>query len=254
MSTSDFVKGYWQIPLHESSRQYTAFLFEDALYQWRRVPFGVRTAGAGFIRGSSLALGPVILEFVTLYVDDAVIASSSFDEHIHHLGCFFKRRIECGFTLNFEKSQYFRSAVPFLDFILTREGVSTEPDKLPAIRDFPEPHNQKQLQEFLGVCGYYRRFNARHADSIASFRDLLSKGSTWKWTPKYAAAFEHVKQCFLETVTLHHHMANKRFRLQCDASDVGIAGILYQFDEEGEPRIISSTPRLRRSFSRWSTQ
>lgn len=93
LSTTDLVLGYWQIPLDPESRKYTAFLHEGHLYQFTRIPFGLKTAGSGFIRALNLALGQKLSEVISCYVDDILIASRSFDEHIEHLSRLFEKLI-----------------------------------------------------------------------------------------------------------------------------------------------------------------
>ena len=131
--------------------------------------------------------------------------------------------------------------MPFLGFILSSEGVRADPDKLQTIEKFPVPQTRQQLQAFLGVCGYYRRF-----------RDLLSGSKDWDWTEKHSSAFDQLKRNFMNAVVLSHYLPNSRFKLQTDASEGGISGILYQFDSEENPRIISSQPRTFVRFFRVS--
>ena len=244
LSTTDLVKGYWQVPLTSESRKFTAFIFDGKLYQFKVIPFGLKTAGAGFMRVLDLALGNELREFVTNYVDDILVASRSFDEHLDHLGELFQRLEQYGFTLSLEKSQFFRETVPFLGFILSSKGIRADPEKLRAIEEFPIPQNRQQLQAFLGVCGYYRRFSVRHADYIIPFRDLLSSSNAWGWTQEHNHAFNELKKNFVKAVVLSHYLPNARFKLQTDASEGGINGILYQFDLEENPRIVSLVSRV----------
>lgn len=244
LSTTDLVMGYWQVPLEKNSRQYTAFLHDGHLYQFTRVPFGVKTAGSGFIRALNLALGQELSEVISCYIDDILIASRTFDEHIEHLARLFKKLQAGGFTLSLKKSLFFREEVPFLGFKLSAEGIKPDPERLSTIAEFPCPKDKRQLQAFLGVCGYYRRFSVRHADFICPFRDLLSNGTKWQWNETHSNAFKDLKNNFLRSVTLSHYIADKPFKLQTDASDMGISGILYQEDENGDIRIISLTSRV----------
>lgn len=244
MSTTDFVSGYWQVPLAPESRQYTAFLYNGTCYQFKRIPFGLKTAGSGFIRAVSLGLGQELLSRIKTYVDDLFIASQTFEEHVDILDKLFKKLIELGFTLSLKKSCFFRESVKFLGVIIDKTGVRVDPDKLGVIQEFSRPMNKKQLQGFLGVCGFSRRFVHKHSDYVSAFRDLLSSKNQWNWTSQHDIAFASMKQNFLKAVTLHHVVPGRKFRLQTDASDVGISGILQQVDEEGEVKIVSLTSRV----------
>lgn len=104
LSTTDLVMGYWQIPLDPKSRKYTAFLYDGHLYQFTRVPFGLKTAGSGFIRALNVALGQELSKFISCYIDDILIASRTFKEHIEHLSRLFEKLIDAGFTLSLKKS------------------------------------------------------------------------------------------------------------------------------------------------------
>lgn len=244
LSTTDLVMGYWQVPLEFRARQYTAFLHEGHLYQFTRIPFGLKTAGSGFIRALNLSLGQELSEVISCYVDDILIASASFEEHIEHLSRLFERLKNSGFTISFKKSSFFCDEVSFLGFKLSPDGIRADPEKLAIISEFPCPKDKRQLQEFLGVCGYYRRFSVKHAEFIGPFRELLSSKSKWTWNESYSKAFQDLKNNFLRAVTLSHYLPHKKFRLQTDASDMGVSGVLYQEDDDGDIRIVSLTSRV----------
>jgi Reverse transcriptase (RNA-dependent DNA polymerase). len=112
-TTLDLTHGYWQIPLSAESRPYTAFLYAGTLYQFCRVPFGMKTAGSGFIRAMNLAMGDQFSAFCTCYVDDLLIASRDFAEHLNHLDLVFSCLQRHNFTLRLEKSRFCRTEVPF---------------------------------------------------------------------------------------------------------------------------------------------
>lgn len=244
LSTTDLVLGYWQIPLEPESRKYTAFLHEGHLYQFTRVPFGLKTAGGGFIRALNLALGQEYSESISCYIDDILIASQTFEGHLRHLSNLFTKLWKSGFKLSLKKSSFFREEVSFLGFQISPEGIRADSNKLSVIADFPAPKDKRQLQAFLGMCGYYRRFSVRHADFVGPFRNLLSKEKKWNWTEGHSLAFEEIKGNFLKSVTLSHFLPNKKFRLQTDASDIGISGILYQIDDNDDIRIVSLASRV----------
>ena len=130
LTTTDLTSGYWQIPLSRESRKYTAFRVGSALYQFRRVPFGLKTASSAFIRAINMVLGDYLNTFLTIYVDDLLITSRSFDEHIKHLELLFNRLKKHNLKLKFSKSLFCRFEVPYLGIILPREGIKPDPEKL----------------------------------------------------------------------------------------------------------------------------
>lgn len=175
MTIIDLTHGYWQIPLAKASRQYTAFLNGSSLYQFCRIPFGLKTAGSGFIRALNLALGNQFNDFLTCYVDDLLITSKGFEEHLCHLDLVFARLAKYNFTIRLSKSRFCQNSLPFLGFILDREGIRPDPERLGVIQRFADPRSKQQLQQFLGTCNYYRQFSLYHAKFIEPFRDLLKK-------------------------------------------------------------------------------
>lgn len=243
MSTSDLVNGYWQISLAKASRPYTAFLYGTSPYQFCRIPFGLKTAGSGFIRALNHVFERDYDEFLTVYIDDLLITSPSFEKHLEHLSAVFTRLQENNFTLRLDKSFFCRTSVSFLGFVLSVEGIRPAPDRLEVIKNFAEPSNKKQLQSFIGICTYYRQFSVRHANYIEPFRPLLKEKNPWNWTEQHSRAFSELKQNFARAVLLSHVMPGRPFRLQTDASDRGLCGVLYQIDECDDHRIITLVSR-----------
>lgn len=204
-SIIDLTSGYWQIALEPSSRQYTAFLNGSTLYQFTRVPFGLKTAGSGFIRALNLALGNQFNNFLTYYIDDLLIASKNEHDHMHHLEMVFKKLLECNFTINLKKAQFCQSKVPFLGFMLSADGVRPEEGKLKLIENFAVPTNRTELQQFLGICNFYRQFSIAHARFVDPFRPLLRKNEPWDWNETYDKAFTDLKRNFVDSILLSHY-------------------------------------------------
>lgn len=249
-STTDFPLGYYQIPLEKNSRKYTAFVFEGKSYQFTRVPFGLKTAGNGFVRAVNKALEGGTEEFTTAYVDDILITSADFSSHLMSLDATFKKLIEAGFTLNIEKSNWCRSEVKFLGFKLTKEGIEIDPEKIKAINDIPEPKSLKQLQSALGVFGQFRRFTFKYANYIEPFREILSAKKKFKWTEEHSRAFKEMKRKFIENTTLAHYRIDKQFILRTDASKKGIAAMLVQKDASDNECIISIVSRCVKNYEK----
>lgn len=243
MSTIDLTHGYWQISLSPESRPLTAFLHGSSLYQFCRVPFGLKTAGSAFIRALNLALGNEYSSFLTCYVDDLLITSPDFETHLLHLELVFKRLLEHNFTLRLEKSKFCRESVIFLGFLLTPQGITPDPEKLAIIRNFQEPENQLDLQRILGICNFYRQFSIQHSQYLDPFRELLKKDAVWNWTEDHSKAYKLLKENFMKSVTLSHIIPNCPFKIQTDASNKGICGILYQTDDKGDNYLISIVSR-----------
>lgn len=253
-SKVDLTQGYWQVSLDKDSRPFTAFLFDSKTYQFCRVPFGLKTAGSGFMRALSFALKDICHENVSCYIDDMVIGTKTFEEHISVMSSIFQKLLDHIFTLNLSKCIFFQKEISFLGFKISEKGISPERKGLEIIVNFEEPKNKKQLQQFLGVCNYYRQFNVRHNISVDALRELLRKDVSWNWTQTHASAFETMKQDFSQCITLKHIIPGVPFKLQTDASDRGIAGILHQIDEMGDHNVVGIISRcLSRQEIKYTT-
>ena len=246
MSTIDLRASYWQIPLSPESTQYTAFLFNGQSYTYQVLPFGLKTAVGSFSRAMDLILGPEVRQFTVNYIDDLLIVSNSFDQHLLHLDMVLTRLRDAKLTINLEKSSFLQEEVRFLGHILSSNGIATDPDKIKAIQEFPAPKTQKHLRAFLGVCGYYRRFSDRYSDCIAPLTRLLRKGVRWIWSTTEQEAFDQTKQLFLDTVMLKFPDFKKVFYLQTDGSGVALGVELYQLLEDGEHGVVGFASRLLR--------
>lgn len=250
MSIWDAVCGYWQVELHPRSRPYVAFIFEGRNYQFKRLPFGLVNSVAIFVKCMDQILGREALDFTTVYVDDLLITSKTWEEHCDRVELVLKRLQDNNITLKLEKSKLVTNEIQFLGFVMNEDGITTAPEKVEVIRNFPIPKNLKQLQSFLGVCNYYRKFHKNYSELTTKFKHLLSTKYKWKWSDKDTETFQQIKDKFLDSVLLHHPNFQKRFFINCDASDISLGAELYQEDEEGNHLVVSFASRTLNSCER----
>lgn len=244
MSMTDLATGYWQIPLHSESRKYTAFYYNYKMYQFCRLPFGLKTAGSIFIRVLRSIFGDDFNDILTMYVDDILVTTSGdFHNHLTGLCRIFDVLQQNGFTLSLKKSKFCQQEINFLGHKLSLEGVEPLQDKLDIILHFSRPSNRRELQQFLGLCTFYRQFTLRHSDLIAPFREILADKNPWLWTRDHDRAFQVMKAAFVNCIKLNHYLPEKMYKLQTDASDFSISGILYQNDDDGSVRVVSLVSR-----------
>ncbi|KAF2888961.1 hypothetical protein ILUMI_17213 [Ignelater luminosus] len=228
MSLIDLTSSYWQIQIKESDRKYTGFSYNNQTYVFIRLPFGLSTSVASFIRGLKQVLGSDILQFVTAYVDDMLIISEDSDMHLIHLERLFCRLQGAGITVKLKKSKFACSEIEFLGHIIKPNGVSMDPKRIEAIKDFPTPRNPRHLKACLGLCGYGRRFCANLGNLTEPLVPLLRKGHSWSWGPQQLKAFEDVKEAFLKVTMLCHPNPDWPYIIQTDSSDYGIGACLFQ--------------------------
>jgi hypothetical protein len=152
----DLKSGYWQVKVHENSIPITAFTTPNGHFEFFRLPFGLRNAPADFSRIMQQVLGD--LPYVQIYIDDITVHSTTFDDHMRHLEEVMRRLKEANLKVNYDKCVWFRKRVAILGHVVGSHTVQMNPAKVSTIDNMNPPKNIKQIQQFLGLCGYYRKF------------------------------------------------------------------------------------------------
>lgn len=243
LSTTDLSAAFFQIPLSNDSKQYTAFMYKGQIYQYTVLPYGLCNSVASFMRCINAVLGPEILSNTIPYIDDLITGSKTFDEHIDHLDKLYTKLLKYNLKIKFSKTLICREEIPCLGHILTTEGVKVDPEKIKTIRAFLRPKNVKGLQSFLGLCNYLHKFNPSYAQTVSPLYELLKKGNKFKWNEIHENAFIKVKELFISTVMLHHPTPHKTFYIECDASHLGLGSLVYQYDDDNNKKIIYCASR-----------
>lgn len=243
MSTIDLTSSFWQIPLEESCRNYTGFLYKGKCFRFTVTPFGLNTSLASLTRGLDAVMTEEAKQCTIIYVDDCLCYSQSMEEHLQHIQLLLDNFKRANITINLEKSKFFRQEIQYLGYCLTTDGIKATPEKVSAILNFPTPKNQKQLKGFLGLTNFYNRFTSKYAEYTQPLLKLLQKGIKFKWTQEIDDQFNTVKQLFVDTVMLKFPRVGRRFYLQCDASKYAYGGQLYQLDDNNEIAVIAFTSR-----------
>ncbi|XP_037528670.1 uncharacterized protein LOC119405916 [Rhipicephalus sanguineus] len=150
----------------------TAITKPFGLFEFLRMPFGLRNSGQTFQRFINGVLHG--LDFCHAYLDDLLIASSTPDQHEVHLRSVFQRLAEHGILVNTDKSEFGVHKLTFLGHVISSSGIKPHPDKVKAVEQFPQPNNKRQLREFLGLVNYYRRFIPQCATILQPLHLLLS--------------------------------------------------------------------------------
>lgn len=243
LSSIDLTSGYWQIELDEPSRQYTAFLFNGKNFQFRRLPFGLNISVAMFNKCMDQVLGLEGGSAAIVYVDDLLIVSANIEDHCRQLRVVLKKLQENDMTVRLKKSEFFKTGIEFLGYNISVEGISANKDKVTAIQHFPSPRNIKQLQGFLGLCNYYRKFQKNYSALTGKLASVLTTKNNWHWGEEEEKIFNEIKKRFLDTVVLKHPDFDKPFYLQTDASDIAVGVELFQEDEQGEHQVVAFASR-----------
>uniref|UniRef100_A0A2S2NFW4 RNA-directed DNA polymerase n=1 Tax=Schizaphis graminum TaxID=13262 RepID=A0A2S2NFW4_SCHGA len=239
-SVLDLRSGYWQVPLNQNARKYTAFRTRRGLYHFRVLPFGLKNSPMTFARLMNEVLRGYIDDFVQVYLDDIVVFSMNTDDHRHHLDNILERLKRYGLTCNTGKCRIGSTEISFLGHLINSEGIEKQPEKLEGIKHFPTPTKVRDLRKFLGVCNWYSQFVDNYADTIAPLTDRLKQGQKWTWTEVEQDAFAKIKTALYDSPKLSAPDYGQPFCLQTDASEIGAGAVLFQRgDSPEEKRIIA---------------
>lgn len=229
MTKLDLTKAYWQIPLTEESCKYTSFVTEFGQFEFTALPMGIRPAASLCSR----IMKEILVgcdTFVTNFIDDVVVYSSNFDEHVTHLSCVMGKFSRAGVTLNVKKCMFAQNSVKFLGFIIGGGTIKPNPVKVSAIRNFPKPTTKKELRSFLGLLNFYRRFLPNLSSVICPLTNMLRKAFPDKlvWPEDKSNSFRTAVRMLSEDVSLTIPKPNYKFVLHTDACDYGIGAVLCQ--------------------------
>ena len=170
-----------------------------------------------------------------LYLDDILVASRSFDEHLQHLREVFSRLRDAGLRLKPRKCSLLRDEVPFLGHIISTDGVRPDPTKFDKVQRYPTPTDATQVRQFLGLASYYRRFMPAFAKVSAPLRALTKKNATFLWTAECETAFVELKRLLTTAPVLAYPRfgPDRSFILETDASGIGLGAVLSQAQDDG---------------------
>ena len=230
-SKLDLQCGYWQVPVDPKDQEKTAFSPGPGmgLFQFTRMPFGLCGAPSTFQRLMDVVMRG--LPFVTTYIDDVLIHSVSEEMHKSHLEQAFQRLREAGLTLRGSKCQIGMAQVTYLGHTFSREGMSPDRSKVEAVVNWPQPKDEAEVRQFLGLASYYRKYIDRFADIAAPLHQLTQKDTPFQWTQACEESFQRLKASLTEAPVLAYPRFDKlasTMVLQTDASNVGLGAVLEQ--------------------------
>lgn len=228
----------------------TAFRTHRGLYQFKRLPFGLRNGPSVFQRVMQGILAPYLWLFCLVYIDDIVVYSKSYEDHIEHLDKVLEAIEKAGITLSPSKCHLFYPSILLLGHKVSRLGLSTHREKVSAIMDLERPNKLAQLQTFLGMTVYFSAFIPFYSDICAPLFLLLRKGARWKWGPEEERAFETVKETLKSAPVLGHPIEGLPYRLYTDASTEALGCSLQQIQpiKVKDLKGTKTYTRLRKAF------
>ena len=249
-SKIDLLKGYHQIPVAEEDVGKTAVITPFGLWIFPRCPFGLKNAGQDFQRLMDEFLGDLPRVFV--YIDDILVASENLEQHIQDLDLVFKTLEANGMVVQRHKCVLGKSSLEFLGYQVDTTGISPLKDRVTAIEKTTPPTSIKELQRFLGMVGYYRRFIPYAAGHLFHLFDALKgKPKTLVWTDKCQQSFEATKAALAAATLLHHPRPGAPLALTTDASNMAIGGVLEQRGPQGWEPLAFWSAKLEPNQMQW---
>ncbi len=237
VSKFDLLKGFWQVPLTERAKRVSAFVTPDGLFNYCVMPFGMRNSPATFQRLINQVISG--LSGCEAYIDDLVLYSESWDDHLLRLRLLFERLVEAKLTVNLAKSEFCRGTVQYLGHIVGQGHIKPVSAKIDSIAKYAIPKDKKSLMRFLGTIGYYRRFCVNFSSVVTPLTNLLGKNVKYVWTDQCCEAFDKVKRLLMSYPVLITANYDEQFSLFVDASDVGAGAVLTQLGSDGLDHPIS---------------
>lgn len=227
-STFDMTSGYWQIRMNEESQEKTSFICHQGLFEFKVMPFGLCNAPATFQRFMDSTFAGLKWICCLIYLDDLIVFSSSFDQHLKDLNECLLRLEKVNVCLNPKKCRIFEKNLIYLGHQVSSDGIQPDPNKLKAIDQMPVPKNKTEMKSFLGLCGYYRKFIRNFSTIAFPLNQLTHDNIKFIWTNGHQNAFNSLKQQLCAKPLLKHPNFDYPFIVQTDASDYGLGAVLCQ--------------------------
>ena len=242
-STLDLASGYWQVPMDPKDIDKTALTTPYGLFHFKVMPFGLANAPATFERMMEQVLAGLHWEVCLIYLDDVIVFSRTFEEHIVRLHQVFSRIKGANLKLSPTKCRLFCHEVGYLGHIVSKDGVATDPKKIEAISSWPVPRTTKEVRSFVGLCSYYRRFVRGFADIARPLHRATEANREFYWSSECQEAFDKLKKALTTPPILAYPSEAGLFWLDTDASGSGVGAVLSQ-EQDGEKRVIAYYSRV----------
>lgn len=238
-SVIDLSESYYQVPLEESAKDKTAFRTNKGLFRFTVMPFGLTNAPATMARLMARIIGHDLEPWVYVYLDDIIIMSNSFEEHLRLIRIVAERLLHAGLTINLGKSKFCQTKIKYLGYILSEQGLSMDASKIQPVLDYPTPKCVKDIRRLLGLAGFYQKFIANYSEIVTPISNLLKKNRRkFSWTEEADVAMEKLKSALVSGPVLANPDFQLPFIIETDSSDLAVGAVLVQI-QDGERKTIA---------------
>ncbi len=253
----DLTKGYFQAPLAEASRRYTAFITFCGIYEWLRVPMGLKGAPAYFqFMIATVVLVGLLYFCCELYIDDVIVFGKDEEEFLNNLERVLSRLQEKNISLNPKKCILGASAIEFVGHVIDESGLTMSPEKVYKVINFKQPSIAKGLKSFLGLANYFRDHIQNHSKIVQPLQQMIKnykKNHKLVWTEETTKAFQDIKNSINSCPKIFFVRDDAPIFLHTDASKYAVGAYLFQLIDKKEYPIAFLSKTLTNSQLNWST-
>ena len=250
-STVDLQSGYWQVQVEETDIHKTAFITKYGLFECIKMPFGLCSAPSTFQRCMELVFPGLQWRTLLIYLDDIIILGRTMEENLERLDEALGRLQAANLKLKPSKCKLLQREVLFLGHIVSSEGARPNPKLVEAVCQWSPPQDRQGVQQFLGLCNYYRRFVPNFSAIASPLTELTSKSVMFRWTEAANLAFVTLKTALTTAPVLSFPLPSGEYLLDTDVSDLVVGGVLSQV-QDGEEKVIAySSKKLNKQQRRY---
>ena len=250
-SCLDLKSGYWQIRMADKDKAKTAFTSHLGLFEFNVMPFGLTNAPSVFQELMNKVLSGVRNRYAIAYLDDVIVFSETFDDHLEHLRDVFQRLENAGLKLKRSKCDFFKRKVHYLGHIISAQGIEPDPEKIAVIKGLQPPKTVRDVRAFIGMANFYRKFIPNFAEIAKPMTNLTRHNARFFWGPEEQGAFDVLKEKLTQAPVLAYADPALSYKLYTDASEQAVGAVLTQVTPEGERVIQYISHKLKDGPRKW---
>jgi hypothetical protein len=247
-SKLDLSQAYQQLLLEDEARKFLTINTHKGLFEYCRLPFGVKSAPGIFQRALENLLRDV--PFVIVRMDDILLSGLSDEDHLRNLREVLRRLSEAGLRLKRSKCLFFAPEVVYCGRVVNAEGTRPSPSNVHAITEARAPKNSTELRAFLGMLNFYNADLPHLATTLEPMHKLLRKHVQWQWNAETQTSFQEAKNLLTNSSLLTHYDEQKELIVACDSSPYGVGAVLSHIMEDGSEKPIAFASRTLNSAER----
>src|SRR3954465_6131 len=249
-TTLDLASGFHQVEMELKHRELTAFTTEFGNYEFLVMPFGLMNAPLTFQRLVDKVFDQREKEFTIAYIDNIIIFSRTWKEHLEHIELALKRLKTANLKIRLKKCYFGKRSADYLGFVISGEGIRPNSAKVIQVQKMSPPANLSEVRAFLGMVGYYSKFVPDLSKIASPLYQLMRKDVKFNWTVQRQEAFDQIKLMLISAPVLAHPNFDKPFILHTDASKQAIGVVLSQLDDNGMEKVICYGGRVLNQYER----